>query len=159
MIGLVEVGEVAQAVGGDMAEAEEVVTLGVNSVVQEGQHGLPEGFDLGDGCEDGPAHQRESPLCPVFEDELHRNHPLTYSTGSYSPGYRYAPSRSCGWGALRPSGSARCRPGRAAGPRRRRPQWPHPHLRRRSPPPGPAGAGWTCCRPRRRCGQRCGSRW
>ena len=76
MIGLVEVGEVAQAVGGDMAEAEEVVTLGVNSVVQEGQHGLPEGFDLGDGCEDGPAHQRESPLCPVFEDELHRYHPL-----------------------------------------------------------------------------------
>ena len=75
VIGLVEVGEVAQAVGGDMAEADEVVTLGVDAVVQEGQHGLPEGFDLGDGCEDGPAHQHESPLRPVFEDELHRNHP------------------------------------------------------------------------------------
>lgn len=159
MIGLVEVGEVAQAVGGDMAEAEEVVTLGVDAVVQEGQHGLPEGFDLGDGCEDGPAHQRESPLCPVFDDELHRNHPLTWSTGSYSPGYRYAPSRSRAWGALRPSGSARCRPGRAAGSQRSRPRWqparPPPRSRRLCP----EGAGWISPRPRRHCGRQCGSRW
>ena len=93
------------------------------------------------------------------ENGLHRYHPLTYSTGSYSPGCRYAPSRSCGWGAWRLSGSARCRPGRAAGSRRRRPRWPRPRPQRKSLPPGPEGAGSTCCRPRRHCGRQCGSRW
>ena len=45
---------------------------------------------------------------------------LTYSTGSYLPGCRYAPSRCGASGGRRPSGSARCRPARAAGSRRRR---------------------------------------
>ena len=47
-----------------MAEAEKVVTLGVDAVVQEGQHGLPEGFDLGNGCEDGPRPSARKPTVP-----------------------------------------------------------------------------------------------
>ena len=65
MIDFVEVIQVADAVAGDVAQLHKAVALGIDTVVQQGQHGIPQSLDLGDGGQDCAADQSTEPPGPV----------------------------------------------------------------------------------------------
>ena len=76
VIDFVEVIQIAQAVAGDVAQLHKAVTLGIDTVVQQGQHRVPQGLDLGDGGQDRAADQSTEPPGPVLRDKLpHRHQP------------------------------------------------------------------------------------